>query len=97
MLRVIVCKVLKLEYLDYNAQPKLFYNDIDHSKMESLRGFSIDIAICSANRSRNTKPLDSLEANRENGMSSWNLGAVSLVKLAISYLIEIKKIKSLRF
>ena len=96
-LRLLVAWKLKLKFVDYNAQPKLFFNDISTDHFKSLRGFSIDIALCAVFNSRNFILIDSFEKKRTAGKSSWKTGVTSTLGLISSYLKEIGKIERIKF
>lgn len=85
---------LKMPFLDFNGQPKIFSNKLNIENMNKLRGFSFDIALCYSNKfNRDWLILNSPERPRLRGESTWKGAFLSRMILTGSYLSELKKIR----
>lgn len=86
----VICRItLKLNPIDYNAQPKIFLNNIDLRIFTDLDGFAADLAICKNLNNLKFKSIDISESRHQNAISSWNFGFLSKIKLTINYLKNI--------
>lgn len=89
LFRLICRMILGLKTIDYNAQPKFFFNNIDLKIFEKIDGFSADLAICNQLNNLNFYSIDIPEDRNHNAVSSWNFGLFSKIKLSINYLKNI--------
>ena len=87
----IICRItLRLNPIDYNAQPKIFLNNIDPNIFTDLDGFAADLAICKHLNNLKFKSIDISESRHQNAISSWNFGFFSKIKLTVNYLKNIR-------
>lgn len=85
-----ICRIiLRLKPIDYNAQPKIFFNDIDLKIFNHIDGFSADLAICNHLNNLKFNSVNISEDRHQNAISSWDLNSFSKIKLSINYLKNI--------
>ena len=89
LFRLVSRMTLGLKPMDYNAQPKFFFNNVDLKIFERIDGFSADLAICNHLNNLKFHSIDISEDRNHNAMSSWNFGLFSKIKLSINYLKNI--------
>ena len=87
---------LKLDntIIDFNGQPKIFYNDVPFAIFSDIRGFGADLTLVYwlIKNKRKSIIVEITEQKRIAGKSSWNTGVSSRIKLSMSYLRNIKKL-----
>jgi len=89
LLRLVSRMILGLKPMDYNAQPKIFFNNIDLKIFDRIDGFSADLAICQHLNNLKFYSIDISENRHQNAVSSWNFSLFSKIKLSINYLKNI--------
>ena len=89
LFRLVSRMTLGLKPMDYNAQPKFFFNNVDLKIFERIDGFSADLAICNYLNNLKFHSIDIFEDKNHNAISSWNFGLFSKIKLSINYLKNI--------
>lgn len=89
LLRLVSRAILGLKPMDYNAQPKIFFNNVDLKIFDKIDGFSADLAICQHLKNLKFYSINISENRHKNAISSWNFSLFSKITLSINYLKNI--------